>query len=175
MAFFPSNPKLLQGFQQNIFKVQVSEGCLRVCDQFLLNSLIGWGWSILRHQKVWGLCAHGLQIVNFFILVAIFSIQKTQEYAWDTIIWVNFQRGTPGEDMGEGPHRVLFSYSVMWAPPCPNPKAMWSLLQAYSQKHIIWWDDAYSNGKLPPKVYCLPGVYSAPGTVLLLVSPHYLI
>lgn len=39
--------------------------------------------------------------------------------------------------MGEGPHRVLFSYSVMWAPPCPNPKAMWSLLQAYSQKHII--------------------------------------
>ena len=48
-------------------------------------------WSILRRQYVWELRAHDHQEVNFFHLVVVLKIWKTQE------IW----RYATGEDTGE--------------------------------------------------------------------------
>ena len=55
-----------------------------VCDQLMHSSLIGWWWdnrvvsqglisSVLRYQKVWGLCAQGHQVFNFFHLVVVLA------------------------------------------------------------------------------------------------------
>ena len=52
-------PELPHGFQKSIYKDQVREGCPRVCDQLMCNSLIGWWWgnrqltlSILQFSSV---------------------------------------------------------------------------------------------------------------------------
>ena len=79
------NPKLPEVFQQAIFKGKVRERCPRVCDQLVHNSLIGWWWSILKRQKVWRLCSHDHQVVNFFHLVVVLASEKLRKYASDTI------------------------------------------------------------------------------------------
>ena len=38
-------PELSHGFQKSVYKDQVKEGCPRVCDWLLCNSLIGWWWG----------------------------------------------------------------------------------------------------------------------------------
>ena len=80
-------PELTYGFQGSIFKGQVREGSCRVCDQLLHNSLIDWWWgsravsqglTLIRWlQSVWGPCAHGHHVINFFHLVgALVSVKQ---------------------------------------------------------------------------------------------------
>ena len=77
--FMLKKTKLPEGFQQSIFKGKVREGYPRVCDCLVHNSLIGWWWLIPMCQEVWGLHDHDHQVVNFFHLLEVFSIWKTQE------------------------------------------------------------------------------------------------
>ena len=37
---YPKYPELLEEFQQSIFKGKVREGCLRICDWLVHNSLV---------------------------------------------------------------------------------------------------------------------------------------
>ena len=78
------HPELPGKFWQGIFEGQVREGRPRICDQLVHSSLVdveiaGWLASILSCQKVWGLCAHGHQVVNFFHLVVVFNLWKSHE------------------------------------------------------------------------------------------------
>ena len=74
------DPNSLMGVREAFLKVRWGWGTHRVCDQLVYKSLIGWWWgkravsqglalSVLRLQWVWGICAQGHLVVNFFHLV----------------------------------------------------------------------------------------------------------
>ena len=126
LGLYSKSPKCNEGFQQSIFKGQMKEGQPRVCDQLVHNSLIGWWWSILRYQKV----CHDHQAVNFFHLVVVFSIWKTQEMCmrcyYPGISEKSYSRGYWGG--GLSPEGPIGSCSVTQShnphilqPPCPDP------------------------------------------------------
>lgn len=59
---------------------------LKLCDQLIHNSLIGWWWnyraivvSLLKLLQAWGLCAHGHQEVSFFHLVEVLASVKLKQ------------------------------------------------------------------------------------------------
>ena len=105
------------------------EGCPRVYDQFVHNSVTGWWWgnrevlicygvNIINswYQAVWGLCAHGHQIVNFFNLVRVWA-SVLRKCASGTVTNA-LQREAKAENMSgvgvrclsqEWPNRPLFS------------------------------------------------------------------
>ena len=80
----PQNPKLLEVFQQSGFKSHVREGQVTGCAISSCTVLwLGDGKvtgritsSVLRHQKVWGLCAQEHQAVNFFHLAVVLASEK---------------------------------------------------------------------------------------------------
>lgn len=56
--------------------------------------------SVLRHQYVWGLCAHGQQVVkSFHSAVASASVEQRRRRASDAVSWA-LQRST--DDMETG-------------------------------------------------------------------------
>ena len=71
--------------------------------------------SVLRHQYVWGLCAHGHQVAGFFHLVGgLASVKQLRKCASGTVIWI-LERGVKADDMWEGSvpgrsHSVLHGY-----------------------------------------------------------------
>ena len=84
------DPNSLMGVREAFFKARWGKGSHKVGDQLVCKSLIGWWWgkravsqglalSILRRQWVWGICAQGHLVVNFFHLVGSFSICKTTQ------------------------------------------------------------------------------------------------
>ena len=90
----PLNPELPRWFQQSIFKGQVREGevtgyVISLCTILWWVDVEVTQWvtlSVLRCQKIWGLCAHVYQVVNFFHLVVVLASEKFWKYAQDTII-----------------------------------------------------------------------------------------
>ena len=79
---------------QMVSKDQVREGevtgyVISLCTIHWLADVEVTEWvtlSVLRCQKVWGLCAHIYQVVNFFHLVVVLASEKFWKYAQDTII-----------------------------------------------------------------------------------------
>ena len=73
--------------------------------------------SILRLQQIWGLCAHGHQVVNFFPFGGVFSICKNNsENVYQILLSGYFreelkQRTWERGLSWESPTRVLLSYS----------------------------------------------------------------
>ena len=78
------------GVREAFFKARWGKWGHKVGDQLVCESLIGWWWgkravsqglalSIVRRQWVWGICAQGHLVVNFFHLVGSFSICKTTQ------------------------------------------------------------------------------------------------
>ena len=84
------DPNSLMGVREAFFKARWGKWGHKVGDQLVCESLIGWWWgkravsqglalSIVRRQWVWGICAQGHLVVNFFHLVGSFSICKTTQ------------------------------------------------------------------------------------------------
>ena len=118
--------KLPEGFEQSISKGQVRVAGLRVCDQFVHSSLISWWWSILRLQKVWGLCAHGHQIINFFHLMRVLtSVKQLRKCASDSINIIYVLQGPSSQGYG-------FSSGYVW---------MWELdyKESWALKNWCFW------------------------------------
>ena len=119
-------PQTSWGFEQNIPKGQVRVSGLRVCDQLVHSSLISWWWSILRLQKVWGLCAHGHQIVNFFHLMRVLtSVKQLRKCASDSINIILVLQGPSSQGYS-------FSSGYVW---------MWELdyKESWALKNWCFW------------------------------------
>ena len=57
--------------------------------------------SVLRHQYVWGLCAHGQQVVKSFHS-AVASASVEQRRSMRQMLLAGHCRGAAADDMGEG-------------------------------------------------------------------------
>lgn len=117
------NPKISEGFQQNLFKDKVREKGHRVCDQLLHNSLIGWRWGHRAVLPGFTLSVLGLQEAWSSVLMAIkqwtsstwwwvfTSAKQLRKCTSSTVIW-KLQSGAEAEVMGEDlsspspPHKV---------------------------------------------------------------------
>ena len=121
VAHAPQNPELPKGVSKAFLKARWGRGTpgyvissctiLWLVDVEVTGRLTS---SVLRCQYVGGLWAHDHQVVNFFYLMVVFSIWKTQEICMRYYLWV-LQRGTTAKDMGEEsvpgrPPRVLLRY-----------------------------------------------------------------
>ena len=84
---FKKKTKNKKPLQSNVTPfTKVREENLKLCDQLIHNSLIGWWWnyraivvSLLKLLQAWGLCAHGHQEVSFFHLVEVLASVKLKQ------------------------------------------------------------------------------------------------